>query len=79
MLLFANICSLSLTFFFCGAAEKIGVFGTSTPGYRRPSTSCGGFAGVELHVGLGSSSANSPHADANVCRVVAEEEGGDAG
>jgi hypothetical protein len=50
--------------------------------YRGPRghtlVSYGGFARVELDIGPGNSSADSPHVNADVCQVVAKEEGGDA-
>jgi hypothetical protein len=74
MLLFADICSLSLAFSFCGAAEKIGVSWK----LRQPDTEDPLLAGIKLKIGPGSSLANSPRADADVRWVVAEEEGRDA-
>jgi hypothetical protein len=55
------------------------IFETSAARHRGPSASCCGLAGIKLGIGLGSSPANSPRADVDVFRVVAKEEGGDAG
>jgi hypothetical protein len=44
MLLFADICSLSLAFFFCGAAEKVGV----SLKFRQPDTEDPLLAAVDL-------------------------------
>jgi hypothetical protein len=71
--------ALSCLFLMWCSRKDWSILEASIAKHRGSSASCCGFAGIKLEIGPGSSPTNSPRVDADVLRVMAEEEGGDVG
>jgi hypothetical protein len=77
ILLLAGVCSFISCLCILSFHRKYwSIFGAFAAGQQRSSDGCGEFAGGELDICPGNSRADSPHANADFCRVMAEEEGG---
>jgi hypothetical protein len=76
ILLLIGVCSLIFYFcLFCFYRKCWDILGAFAAGQRRSSDGCGEFAGVELDIYLGNPRVDSPCANGDFRRVVAEEKG----